>query len=274
MAVSDVNIIHPPLLLSIVKRLISQVCRFTWETSLGDALRAPTMCHYRPRTTPPHTHGKDKHPAYYMSPQPAFDSGHTNTVGTETTFTPSAAQKRLLTPKFKSQRLGANSNVGDAEAGILNFIIDNCPLLTMLEIGVDETPDENNESTPKDGSVIPPLNVKGSLMSDCPAALRSRSLPRNPIYWHALKNIKKLKRLTHLTLCSIPVTNGEFLHEIAIGCPRLKFLRLSNLGPSGKCCYLKDLTESVTLMACLTHLREGATTPAPPSSFRKNGFDG
>ncbi|KAG0720739.1 hypothetical protein GWK47_047875 [Chionoecetes opilio] len=37
------NIIHPPLLLSIVKRLISQVCRFTWDTSLGDALRAPTM---------------------------------------------------------------------------------------------------------------------------------------------------------------------------------------------------------------------------------------
>ncbi|KAG0730013.1 hypothetical protein GWK47_029171 [Chionoecetes opilio] len=53
MAVSDVNIIHPPLLLSIVKRLISQVYRFTWETSLGDALRAPTMCHYRPRTTLP-----------------------------------------------------------------------------------------------------------------------------------------------------------------------------------------------------------------------------
>ncbi|KAG0728072.1 RNA transcription, translation and transport factor protein [Chionoecetes opilio] len=43
MAVSDVNIIQPPLLLSIVKRLISQVCRFTWDTSLSDALHAPTM---------------------------------------------------------------------------------------------------------------------------------------------------------------------------------------------------------------------------------------
>ncbi|KAG0729474.1 Protein XRP2 [Chionoecetes opilio] len=52
MAVSDVNIIHPPLLLSIVKRLISQVCRFTWDTSLGDALRAPTMGHYRSDSSP------------------------------------------------------------------------------------------------------------------------------------------------------------------------------------------------------------------------------
>ncbi|KAG0719128.1 hypothetical protein GWK47_051140 [Chionoecetes opilio] len=52
MAVSDVNIIHPPLLLSIVKRLISQVCRFTWDTSLGDALRAPTMGLYRSDSSP------------------------------------------------------------------------------------------------------------------------------------------------------------------------------------------------------------------------------
>ncbi|KAG0727261.1 hypothetical protein GWK47_035022 [Chionoecetes opilio] len=52
MAVSDVNIIHPPLLLSIVKRLISQVCRFTWDTSLGDALRTPTMGHYRSDSSP------------------------------------------------------------------------------------------------------------------------------------------------------------------------------------------------------------------------------
>ncbi|KAG0717181.1 Cyclic nucleotide-gated cation channel subunit A [Chionoecetes opilio] len=52
MVVSDVNIIHPLLLLSIVKRLISQVCRFTWDTSLGDALRAPTMGHYRSDSSP------------------------------------------------------------------------------------------------------------------------------------------------------------------------------------------------------------------------------
>ncbi|KAG0720740.1 hypothetical protein GWK47_047876 [Chionoecetes opilio] len=52
MAVSDGNIIHTPLLLSIVKRLISQVCRFTWDTSLGDALRAPTMGHYRSDSSP------------------------------------------------------------------------------------------------------------------------------------------------------------------------------------------------------------------------------
>ncbi|KAG0728227.1 hypothetical protein GWK47_032942 [Chionoecetes opilio] len=52
MAVSDVNIIHPRLLLSIIKRLISQVCRFTWDTSLGDALCAPTMGHYRSDSSP------------------------------------------------------------------------------------------------------------------------------------------------------------------------------------------------------------------------------
>ncbi|KAG0713027.1 Transposon TX1 uncharacterized protein [Chionoecetes opilio] len=52
MAVSDGNIIHTPLLLSIVKRLISQICRFTWDTSLGDALRAPTMGHNRSDSSP------------------------------------------------------------------------------------------------------------------------------------------------------------------------------------------------------------------------------
>ncbi|KAG0730335.1 hypothetical protein GWK47_028453 [Chionoecetes opilio] len=37
---------HPrPLPLSTVKRLKSRVCRFTWDTSLGDALRATTMVH-------------------------------------------------------------------------------------------------------------------------------------------------------------------------------------------------------------------------------------
>ncbi|KAG0701666.1 hypothetical protein GWK47_025264 [Chionoecetes opilio] len=53
LAVSGVNIIHLLLLLlSIVKRLISRVCRFTWDTSFGDALRAPTMGHYRSDSSP------------------------------------------------------------------------------------------------------------------------------------------------------------------------------------------------------------------------------
>ncbi|KAG0718079.1 hypothetical protein GWK47_053177 [Chionoecetes opilio] len=44
---------HPlPLPLSNIKRLISRVCRFTWDTSLGDALRATTMGHYRSDYSP------------------------------------------------------------------------------------------------------------------------------------------------------------------------------------------------------------------------------
>ncbi|KAG0729817.1 Decapping and exoribonuclease protein [Chionoecetes opilio] len=31
---------------------LAQVCRFTWDTSLGDALRAPTMGHYRSDSSP------------------------------------------------------------------------------------------------------------------------------------------------------------------------------------------------------------------------------
>ncbi|KAG0728966.1 hypothetical protein GWK47_031349 [Chionoecetes opilio] len=44
---------HPlPLPLSTVKCLISQVCRFTWDTSLSDTLRAPTRGHYRSDSSP------------------------------------------------------------------------------------------------------------------------------------------------------------------------------------------------------------------------------
>ncbi|XP_045106181.1 uncharacterized protein LOC123501421 [Portunus trituberculatus] len=124
------------------------------------------------------------------------------------------------TPNFKRPRLGV-SNKEDADAGILNLIIDNCPHLTLLEIGVEDAP--------------------------------FKSQAESPIYWHSLKNIRKLEKLTHLTLCNIPVTNGSFLHEIAAGCSRLKFLKLANLGPSGKCCYLKELADSVPHMANLTH---------------------
>ncbi|KAG0721364.1 Tyrosine-protein phosphatase corkscrew [Chionoecetes opilio] len=49
---SDVNITPFPLSLSTVKRLISRVCRFTWDTSLGDALRATTMGHYSSDSSP------------------------------------------------------------------------------------------------------------------------------------------------------------------------------------------------------------------------------
>ncbi|KAK8383360.1 hypothetical protein O3P69_019023 [Scylla paramamosain] len=141
------------------------------------------------------------------------------TCGTEKGCT-TPAIPQVSTPNFKRPRLGVTSEE-DADAGILNLIIDNCPQLTLLEIGVEDT------------------------------AFKSQAA--RSTYWHSLKNIRKLKKLTHLTLCNIPVTNGSFLHEIAAGCPRLKFLKLANLGPSGKCCYLKELTDCVTHMACLTH---------------------
>ncbi|KAG0693452.1 hypothetical protein GWK47_027492 [Chionoecetes opilio] len=41
-----------PLPLSTATRLISRVCRFTWDTSLGKALRATTMSHYRSDSSP------------------------------------------------------------------------------------------------------------------------------------------------------------------------------------------------------------------------------
>lgn len=141
------------------------------------------------------------------------------TCGTEKAYTTSAVPQ-VNTPNFKRPRLGVKSEE-NVDAGILNLIIDNCPQLTLLEIGVEDA--------------------------------TSKSQAERPIYWHSLKNIRKLDKLTHLMLCNIPVTNGSFLHEIAAGCPKLKFLKLANLGPSGKCCYLKDLTDCVTHMACLTH---------------------
>ncbi|KAG0711076.1 hypothetical protein GWK47_021413 [Chionoecetes opilio] len=45
-----VTSLPPPL--STVKGLVSRVCRFTWNTSLGDALRATTMGHYRSDSSP------------------------------------------------------------------------------------------------------------------------------------------------------------------------------------------------------------------------------
>ncbi|KAG0715254.1 hypothetical protein GWK47_012351 [Chionoecetes opilio] len=45
-ALSYVSITPLPLLLSTAKRLISQVCHSTWDTSLGDALHATTMGYY------------------------------------------------------------------------------------------------------------------------------------------------------------------------------------------------------------------------------------
>lgn len=148
------------------------------------------------------------------------------TCGTENTCNASARPRDLHPPSFKRPRLGV-TNEEDVEAGVLNIIINNCTLLTMLEIGVEEVEDY----------------------------ITPRSLPGRPIYWHSLKNIKKLHRLTHLALCNIPVTNGGFLLEIAVGCPKLEFLNLANLGSSGKCCYLKELTDSVIHMTNLVHFR-------------------
>ncbi|KAG0714288.1 Ribosome biogenesis protein WDR12 [Chionoecetes opilio] len=47
MALTDVNTTPFPLPLSAAKRLISRVCRSTWNNTLGDALRITSMGHYR-----------------------------------------------------------------------------------------------------------------------------------------------------------------------------------------------------------------------------------
>lgn len=157
-------------------------------------------------------------------------------VTKETHMTPTTPGE-VFSQSFKRRRLGISSSMEDPEVGALNLIIDSCPLLIMLEIGLEE-------------------NFK-------PARSQLEAL----VYWQSLKNIRKLKKLTHLTLCNIPVTNGHFLYEIAVGCQQLVFLRLSNLGPSGKCCYLKDLANSVVHMDRLTHLRVHQPYLAPGANL-------
>ncbi|KAG0721067.1 DNA repair protein RAD51 3 [Chionoecetes opilio] len=52
MALTDVNTTPFPLPLSAAKRLISRVCRSTWNNTLGDALRITSMGQYRSDSSP------------------------------------------------------------------------------------------------------------------------------------------------------------------------------------------------------------------------------
>ncbi|KAG0723761.1 Ribonuclease Z, mitochondrial [Chionoecetes opilio] len=52
MALTDVNMTPFPLPLSAAKRLISRVCRSTWNNTLGDALRITSMGQYRSDSSP------------------------------------------------------------------------------------------------------------------------------------------------------------------------------------------------------------------------------
>lgn len=131
--------------------------------------------------------------------------------------------ENLITVGFKRKRVGvpSTSNLEEVEIAAFNLVFENCPMITMLEIGF-------NTST-----------------SCSPAK----------VHWECLENMKKLKRLTHLTLDGIPITNGLFLIEIAQGCQELKFLRLKHLGPSGKCCYLAHFSQALAHCRNLVNLR-------------------
>ena len=76
-----------------------------------------------------------------------------------------------------------------------------------------------------------------------------------PVRWQCLENIKKLKKLTHLTLDGIKLTDGKFLMSIARECKKLTFLRLRDLGPDGKCCYYQQLVEALSNCYNLESLR-------------------
>ncbi|KAG0710066.1 putative ATP-dependent RNA helicase DDX46 [Chionoecetes opilio] len=52
MALTDVNTLPFPLPLSAAKRLISRVCRSTWNNTIGDALRITSMGQYRSDSSP------------------------------------------------------------------------------------------------------------------------------------------------------------------------------------------------------------------------------
>lgn len=58
-------------------------------------------------------------------------------VTKETHMTPTTPGE-VFSQSFKRRRLGISSSMEDPEVGALNLIIDSCPLLIMLEIGLEE----------------------------------------------------------------------------------------------------------------------------------------
>ncbi|XP_045624591.1 F-box/LRR-repeat protein 18 [Procambarus clarkii] len=144
----------------------------------------------------------------------------------------------LVSIGFKRKRVGvpSTSNLSEIEIAAFNLVFENCPMMKMLEIG---------------------FNTSAS----CSPA---------KIHWECLENIKKLKRLTHLTLDGIPITNGRFFIEIAQGCTKLEFLRLKHLGPSGKCCYMTSITQALRTCRNLVHLRIEQNYLAPGTAIFKS----
>ncbi|XP_071536132.1 F-box/LRR-repeat protein 18-like isoform X2 [Panulirus ornatus] len=143
----------------------------------------------------------------------------------------------LISIGFKRKRVGVSSanSLARAELAAFSLVFENCPLIIMLEIG---------------------FNTR---VSCSPAR----------VHWECLENIKKLKRLTHLTLDGIPITDGIFLIEITKGCSELEFLRLRHLGPYGKCCYLEHLPQALTFCKKLVNLRIEQNYLAPGTAIFK-----
>ncbi|XP_042859699.1 uncharacterized protein LOC122245772 isoform X3 [Penaeus japonicus] len=141
----------------------------------------------------------------------------------------------VYTGSFKKRRVGVPQHQSSASLAAFNLVFDNCPLIVMLEIGF-------NTST-----------------SCSPAK----------VLWECLENIKKLKRLTHLTLDGVPITNGNFLIGITRECTSLEFLRLRSLGPSGKCVYLSHLIQALAYCKSLVNLRIQQNYLAPGTTIFK-----
>ncbi|KAG0720030.1 hypothetical protein GWK47_007034 [Chionoecetes opilio] len=106
MAVSEVNIIHPPLLLSIVKRLISQVCNFTWDTSHGDALRAPTRGYRPPNVGRESSRVLLNHYARRLGPKFSCANGTPEFLGSLNLFLKCRKWKRPLTVPMSGNSMG------------------------------------------------------------------------------------------------------------------------------------------------------------------------
>ncbi|CAL4150903.1 unnamed protein product, partial [Meganyctiphanes norvegica] len=133
---------------------------------------------------------------------------------------------------FKKARVGV-SLLDRVNMAAFNQVFLNCPNIRILEIGYNGGP----------------------------------SCHPGQVQWECLANAHKLTKLTHLTLDGIPILNGAFLLDICKHCTKLEFVRLRNLGASGKCCYDRHLTEALTYCTNLKHLRIEQNYLAPATSI-------
>ncbi|XP_076035175.1 uncharacterized protein LOC143021501 [Oratosquilla oratoria] len=125
-----------------------------------------------------------------------------------------------FTHGFKRQRVGV-THVFKVHDAAFNSVLENCPQLQLLEIGFT------------------------TRISCSPARVN----------WECLENIKKLHNLTHLTLDSLSITNGNFFILIAESCVKLCHLRIKDLGSSAKCCYKAHLIKAIPAFKQLQKFR-------------------